>query len=61
MPNWCVNQIHIDGPDSVAIIELMTQPKPLLHQQASRAAAKLFLAGVGGLLKTTYPMTFERG
>ena len=51
MPNWCVNQFHIDGSDSVAIIELMTQPKPLLHQQASRAAAKLFLAGVGGLLK----------
>ncbi|MEZ8191749.1 DUF1281 domain-containing protein [Vibrio sp. 1F279] len=59
MPNWCVNQIHIDGPDSDAIIELMTQPKPLLHQQASRAAAKLFLAGVGGLLKPTYPMSFE--
>ncbi|WP_299142550.1 DUF1281 domain-containing protein [uncultured Vibrio sp.] len=59
MPNWCVNQLHIDGPDSDAIIELMTQPKPQLHQQASRAAAKLFLAGVGGLLKPTYPMSFE--
>jgi hypothetical protein len=38
---------------------MMTNPKPLLQRQAVRAAVKLFLAGVGGLLKPVKPMTFE--
>ncbi len=59
MPNWCVNQLHIDGSDSDEILSFMTEPKPLLHQQAIRAAVKLFLAGVGGLLKPTTAMRFD--
>lgn len=40
-------------------MSFMTEPKLLLHRQATRAAVKLFLAGVGGLLKPTKPMIFE--
>lgn len=59
MPNWCVNQLHVSGSDADDIMSFMTEPKPLLHRQATRAAVKLFLAGVGGLLKPTKPMTFD--
>ena len=59
MPNWCVNQLHISGPDSDEILDFMTEPKPLLHRQATRAAVKLFLAGVGGVLKPTITMCFD--
>lgn len=59
MPNWCVNQLHLDGPDSADIIKFMTEPTPLLHHQATRAAVKLFLAGVAAILKPTMPLRFE--
>ncbi|MFH4201928.1 DUF1281 domain-containing protein, partial [Acinetobacter baumannii] len=36
----------------------LMEPKPLLHRQATSAAVKMFLAGVGGLLKPTHPKTF---
>lgn len=26
MPNWCVNQIHVDGPDAAEIEQLLTEP-----------------------------------
>ncbi|MCD1416871.1 DUF1281 domain-containing protein [Vibrio parahaemolyticus] len=58
MPNWCVNQIHVDGPDAECIEQLLTEPKALLYRQATRAAVKMFLAGVGGVLKPTHPLTF---
>ena len=59
MPNWCVNQIHISGPDALDVERLMTEPQTLLHYDATKAAIKMFLAGIGGLLKPTIPMTFE--
>ncbi|HBC3949089.1 TPA: DUF1281 domain-containing protein [Vibrio parahaemolyticus] len=58
MPNWCVNQIHVDGLDAERIEQLLMEPKSLLHRQATSAAVKMFLAGVGGLLKPTHPKTF---
>lgn len=58
MPNWCVNQLHLEGPDTDEILDFITDPKPLLHRQATRAAVKLFLAGVGGLLKPTHSVSF---
>ena len=59
MPNWCVNQIHVSGPDALDVQRLMTEPQTLLYNQATKAAVKLFLAGVGGVLKPTIPMSFD--
>ncbi|ANU39412.1 DUF1281 domain-containing protein [Vibrio scophthalmi] len=59
MPNWCVNQIHVSGPDALDVQRLMTEPQTLLHYDATKAAVKMFLAGVGGLLKPTVPMSFD--
>ncbi|RJX68642.1 DUF1281 domain-containing protein [Vibrio sinensis] len=59
MPNWCVNQIHVSGPDALDVQRLMTEPQTLLHYDATKAAVKMFLAGVGGLLKPTVPMRFD--
>ncbi|HBC3474388.1 TPA: DUF1281 domain-containing protein [Vibrio parahaemolyticus] len=58
MPNWCVNQIHVDGPDAAEIEQLLTEPKTLRYHQAMRASVKMFLAGVAGLLKLTHPKAF---
>ena len=60
MPNWCANRLIINAqPETIETLsQIIRGNVEITYQRAVIASQKLFLAGIGGILKPTETMVY---